>query len=56
MEQRVCALSRSIGLPFEVRDETVEARYDKGVLAIRVPKPAEAQPATRRTGRCAGSK
>jgi HSP20 family protein len=37
-----------VRLPFEVADEKVDARYDKGVLTIRVPKPAEAQRAVRR--------
>jgi len=34
--------------PFEVKDEAVEAKYDKGVLTVRVPKPAELQRAARR--------
>jgi HSP20 family protein len=48
MERRFGSFSRSIRLPFEVRNEKVDARYDKGVLTIRVPKPAEAQRAMRR--------
>lgn len=48
MERRFGSFARSIRLPFEVRDEKVDARYDKGVLTIRVPKPPEAQRATRR--------
>lgn len=47
-ERRYGAFSRLIRLPFEVRDQKIDARYDKGVLTIRVPKPAEAQRATRR--------
>jgi HSP20 family protein len=43
MDHRFGSLARSIRLPFEVRDEKVDARYDKGVLTIRVPKPPEAQ-------------
>jgi HSP20 family protein len=43
MDRRFGPLARSIRLPFEVRDEKVDARYDKGVLTIRVPKPPEAQ-------------
>ena len=35
-------------MPFAVKDKEVEARYDKGVLTIRVPKPADAQKAARR--------
>ena len=42
MERRYGTFLRSIRLPFEVKDE-VDAKYDKGVLTIRVPKPAEAQ-------------
>jgi HSP20 family protein len=48
MERRFGSFARSIRLPFEVRDEKVNARYDKGVLTIRVPKPPEVQRATRR--------
>jgi HSP20 family protein len=48
MERRFGSFARSIRLPFEVRDEEVDARYDKGVLTIRVPKPPEAQRTTRR--------
>jgi HSP20 family protein len=42
-ERRYGAFMRSIRLPFEVKDEQIDAKYDKGVLTIRVPKPAEAQ-------------
>ena len=35
-------------LPFEVKDDAVEAKYDKGVLTVRIPKPAEMQRAVRR--------
>ena len=48
MERRFGAFARSIRLPFEVGDDKVDARYDKGVLTVRVPKPPEAQRATRR--------
>jgi HSP20 family protein len=48
MERRFGAFSRSVRLPFEVKDEKVDAKYDKGVLTIRVPKPVEAQKAVRR--------
>jgi HSP20 family protein len=48
MERRFGAFSRSVRLPFEVKDEKVDAKYDKGVLTIRVPKPVEAQQAVRR--------
>lgn len=48
VERRYGSFSRSLRLPFEVKDEKVEAKYDKGVLTVRVPKPAEAQRAVRR--------
>ena len=35
-------------LPFETTDEQIEARYDKGVLTIHLPKPPEAQRQVRR--------
>lgn len=42
-ERRYGSFSRSIRLPFEANDEDIEARYDKGVLTVRVPKPASSQ-------------
>jgi HSP20 family protein len=42
-ERRYGSFSRSVRLPFEVKDEAVEAKYDKGVLTVRVPKPADLQ-------------
>ena len=48
MERRFGTFSRAVQLPFEVKDEKVDARYDKGVLTIRVPKPADAQRTMRR--------
>jgi HSP20 family protein len=48
MERRFGTFSRSVRLPFEVKDEKVDAKYDRGVLTIRVPKPVEAQQAVRR--------
>ena len=47
-ERRFGSFSRSVRLPFEATDENVDAKYDKGVLTIRVPKPPEAQRAVRR--------
>ena len=44
VERRYGSFSRSVRLPFEVQDQAVEAKYDKGVLTVRVPKPAELQP------------
>jgi len=43
-ERRYGSFSRSIALPFEVRDEKIDASYDKGVLTVRIPKKPEAQP------------
>jgi HSP20 family protein len=48
MERRFGSFSRSVRLPFEVKDEKVDARYEKGVLTIRVPKPADMQRPARR--------
>jgi HSP20 family protein len=48
MERRFGSFSRSVRLPFEVKDEQLEAKYDKGVLTIRVPKPAGARQNVRR--------
>lgn len=43
MERRFGSFSRLVRLPFEVKDEKVDATYDKGVLTLRVPKRADAQ-------------
>jgi len=43
MERRFSSFARSIRLPFEVCDEKIDVRYDRGVLTVRVPKPPEAQ-------------
>jgi HSP20 family protein len=48
MERRFGSFSRSVRLPFDVEDEKVEATYQKGVLTIRVPKPAGMQRQARR--------
>ncbi len=48
IERRFGAFSRSVRLPFEVKDEKVDAQYEKGVLTIRIPKPAELQRPARR--------
>jgi HSP20 family protein len=47
-ERHFGSFSRSIRLPFEVKDEKVDANYDKGVLTVRIPKPADAQRTARR--------
>lgn len=43
-ERRYGAFNRSITLPLNVDSEKVEARYDNGILSIRLPKAAEARP------------
>lgn len=48
MERRYGSFSRSVRLPFEVKDEKVDARYNKGVLTVRIPKPADLQRPARR--------
>jgi len=48
MERRFGSFSRSVRLPFEVKDEKVDARYEKGLLTIRLPKPADMQHQARR--------
>ena len=48
VERLFGSFARSLRLPFEVYDEQVEAKYDKGVLTVKVPKPAEAQRHVRR--------
>lgn len=48
VERRYGAFSRSLRLPFAVKDEEVNATYDQGVLTIRIPKPAEAQTSVRK--------
>ena len=48
MERRFGSFSRSVRLPFQVGDQDIEAKYDKGVLTIRIPKPMEMQKAVRR--------
>ena len=41
IERSYGAFSRSIPLPYEPDPSKVEAKFDKGVLRIRLPKPAE---------------
>ena len=41
IERSYGAFSRSIALPFEPDSGKVEAKFDKGVLRIRLPKPPE---------------
>ena len=48
VERRFGSFSRSVRLPIEVADEQVEAKYDKGILTVRVPKPPAVQRQVRR--------
>jgi HSP20 family protein len=47
-ERRYGSFSRSLRLPFEVKDEQVDAAFKDGVLTVRLPKPAEVQNQVRR--------
>jgi HSP20 family protein len=44
VERAFGGFSRSLTLPQGVDAEKVEANFDKGVLEVRIPKPAEAKP------------
>jgi HSP20 family protein len=48
VERRYGSFSRSMRLPFDVKDEKIDATYDKGVLTIRIPKPPGTQSSVRR--------
>jgi HSP20 family protein len=41
IERSYGAFSRSIALPFEPASDKVEAKFDKGVLRVHLPKPPE---------------
>lgn len=43
IERHFGAFSRSLRLPFVANDEKIQAKYRKGVLTVRVPKPTGAQ-------------
>jgi HSP20 family protein len=47
-ERRYGSFTRSLRLPFEVKDENVDATFKDGVLSIRLPKPAEMQRSSRK--------
>jgi HSP20 family protein len=47
MERRYGSFARTVRLPFEAGNEKVDANYEKGVLTVRVPKPADVQKAVR---------
>ena len=44
LERATGAFSRSLTLPEGVDAEQVKARFDKGVLEVRIPKPEERRP------------
>ena len=44
VERASGAFSRSLTLPKGVDPESVTARFDRGVLEVRIPKPAERKP------------
>jgi HSP20 family protein len=48
MERRFGSFVRAVRLPFEVKDEDVQAKFSNGVLTVRLPKTAEMQKAVRR--------
>ena len=43
-ERRYGMFARAVGLPQGVDQENISARYENGVLEIRVPKPEEQKP------------
>ncbi len=45
-ERRFGSFARAVGLPKGIDQDSITARYENGVLEIRVPKPAEARPRT----------
>jgi HSP20 family protein len=47
-ERTFGSFARSLRLPFDVKDETVDAKFRDGVLTIRLPKPADVQKAVRK--------
>lgn len=47
-ERRIESVSRSVRLPFEAKDEKIDATFENGVLTIRVHKLAEPQKGDRR--------
>jgi HSP20 family protein len=48
VERRYGSFARSVRLPFEPKDERVEAKFKDGVLTVHLPKPAEMQRSVRR--------
>ncbi len=48
VERSYGSFARSIRLPFTVDQDKVDASFDKGVLTITLPKPADAQKLTKK--------
>jgi len=48
VERRFGSFERSIRLPFEAADDKIDAKYDRGVLTVHVPKPPELTKPARR--------
>ena len=44
MERSFGRFSRAVNLPDGVDPDKVEAKFDNGVLEVRIPKPEETQP------------
>jgi len=44
MERRYGTFMRRIPIPVEIDEERIEARFDKGVLTVTLPKKPETQP------------
>jgi HSP20 family protein len=48
VERSYGSLARSLRLPFAVEQDKVDARFEKGVLTVTLPKPPEVQQSTKR--------
>jgi len=48
VERSYGSFARSLRLPFAVDQDKVDARFEKGVLTVTLPKPPEVQQSTRR--------
>ena len=48
VERSYGAFTRSLTLPYEVDASKVDAKFDKGVLKITLPKPAEVKAKTKK--------
>lgn len=48
VERRSGSFYRAIALPFEPKEDAIEALFEKGVLKMRVPKPASGAMAAKR--------